>query len=117
MRIHHRVTELLTEYGPAATWEQVKRGLAESGLDCTHDTYYRNHRKMYPPTAANSTGHPTEPEAAPVDGPPRLLPIAADLGEDRLRILIKFACAVEVVGGIGKARQYLDVLEQMGKIA
>lgn len=64
--------------------------------------------KAAPPTAPPPVA-PKRPAAVPAE--PAVTDAAA--GCDRLGDFVAFACAVERVGGVGKARAWLDYLESM----
>lgn len=95
--------ETLTSIGPEATYEQVLERLTSEGLSLTRETFERNYREMFSPTTS------TNGEARHVDE-------GGSLDTARLSEFLKFAVQVEAIGGVERARAFLDVLERLSAV-
>jgi hypothetical protein len=113
--------ELFERHGVGLTLDDAREHLRDQGHEITDAQFYgvRTQHKLRTsgpaqPRSASPTipGVPTRP-GAPVGVPERGLTEEAERRCDALADFVRFACAVEAVGGVRRARELLDHLASM----
>lgn len=126
--IANAADEAIIALGATVTYEQVRTRLLDRGLPLSEQCFHRRKSRLYP----NPTSREREEAVAatrveiatPVfpNVPPPVTGMAGSNGKpspsspDVLADFLRFASAVELVGGAQRARQLLDVYEQLGVI-
>lgn len=124
--VNRAVRRALHRLGAEASYAAVLDELAGDQLSCSYDAYARVYKKLFPSNliprgpepADKPVGDPATPEVVRVDTAPIKTPSVPPVPapaqpQDRLSDFVRFATVVEVVGGVGRAREYLGVLEQL----
>lgn len=100
--------EALKEIGPGATYEVILSVLRGKGLSLTEQTYEKRFREIHGGPVSEPVSETTPEVLSGGQG------IPAGQRMDLLSDFIRFAGIVEQIGGIAKAKRFIEALEKLG---
>ena len=84
-------------------------GRSRAARDWNGDIIRENKGTDVEEKPASEHGEPKAPA-------PQVIEESSEQGAGSLETFIKFAVAVEMAGGVAKARRWLDIIEQVGRV-